>query len=992
MFMYRFHFVVRLFPALLLVATTGARSEDASGKTFAFQPHDRVAIIGNGLPDRMQHDGWLETLMQTQLKGKQVRFRNLGFSADTVDKAPRGPRPWRGGSLPKEVPGRRAYLKKVKADVIFTFFGYNESYTQTPAEFEQKLVNRVKALRELKPNGKSEPRIVLFSPIAFEDTGAPNLPDETDRNARLERITDATRRAAEKTGATFVDLFHPTRELFQTDHKTYTINGLYLNERGHRRIAEIAASALFGKPVEAQKSDGLTDLREAVKDKNWHWHQRYRATDGNDIWGTRSPRRYGKGQPSNSKVLLHELEMIDVMTANRDKVIWAAAHGRDIEPDDSNVPDPIEVESNLGNDRRARKQGSTDYQSPKETVKDIQVPEGYALNVFASEAMFPDFVNPVQMQVDTKGRIWAACWNTYPKWEPLKPMKDKLVILPDNDGDGVADEMKVFAHVNNPVGFEFWNGGVIVTSGPDLLFLKDTDGDDQADVRYPILTGLDTADTHHGANNLVMGPGGNIFWQSGVFMYHNYEHPWGKPLRTDLSAMYRFNPRRGTINVHAAIGPNPHGTSFDYWGYCYATDGASARIYQVRPEGDGFKMFKLMRRVLAPVPANAVLSSNHFPDEMQNQLLICGVIGSVQVKSCDLHRNGYEGREVGEVWGEPDKDIFKTEDKNVRTTDVVFGERGAMYLSDWHNPIIGHAENHIRDPNRDHEHGRIYRLTRKGAPLQEPVAIDGEPIPKLLENLKHPVNGVRHRTRVELSERSAQDVITATRHWIKPFDADDPKEAHHLLEALWLHQQFNAHNEALLNRLLKSEVDHARIAAEKVEHYWTIDSTEARATAQQAEAPDAQPTKVPAHLNGNAAKQYKLGAKVYARPTACISCHQPDGQGLGDTYPPLAGARWVEGDEERLTKLVLHGIWGPIEIDGKQYGPDRGVPPMTPFKSLLNDKELAAVLTYVRNSWGNTAPAVDAETVRRIREQTKDRATFWKPEELLEEHPFPKEK
>ena len=952
-----------------IVPSIAFAAEAGDPADFTFQKNDTVAIIGNGLPDRMQHDGWFETLMQSQLEGKQVRFRNLGFSGDTVNKAPRA----------KNVPSRKDYLKKVKPDVIFTFFGYNESYTHSPDDYKKQLAKKVKELRKLKPNGDSAPRIVLFSPIAFENLGDPNLPDGSKRNPKLTGITDATRRAAAETGATFVDLFTPTFQLFESSGKTYTINGLYLNERGHRRVAEIAASALFDRQVNA--GTGLSDLREAVKDKNWHWHQRYRATDSNDIWGSRAGLSY-KGI-SNKKVLQHELKMIDVMTANRDKVIWAAAKGRDIEPDDSNVPEPIQAKSNVSEPK---------YRSPKKTAERINIPDGYELNVFASEQMFPRLANPVQMQVDTQGRLWAACWNTYPKWEPGKEMDDKLMILPDHDGDGVADEAKVFAYVNNPLGFEFWNGGVLVTNGPDLLFLKDTNGDDKADVRYPILTGLDTADTHHGANNLILGPGGGIFWQSGVFMQHNYEHPWGKPLRTGASAMYRFDPRRHTINVHAGNSPNPHGTSFDYWGYFYANDGTSGKSYQVRPNNNGFKMHKLLDKEFRPVAANAVVSSTHFPDDMQNDFLICNVIGYLGVKNYDLHRDGYKNRKVGEVWGTPDQSMFRSQDKHVRPTDVVFGERGAMYVSDWHNTIIGHMQHHIRDPNRDKEHGRIYRLTRKGAPMQRPVAIDGEPIPKLLNNLKHPINGVRHRTRIELSERDRKDVIATAQRWSKRFDANDPKEAHHLLEALWLHQQFNVHNKDLLNRLLDSKVDHARIAAEKVKHYWTkVGSTEARSTVQAAETAEPEATEVPAHLSGKAARQFKLGAKVYARDGHCITCHQPDGQGLANTYPPLTGSQWATGDKQRLIKLTLHGLSGPIEVKGKMYKPSAGVPPMTPFKDLLNDKELAAVLTYVRNNWGNKASPVDADTVRRVREATKDQTGFFKPSELLQAHPLTEE-
>ncbi|NBP81319.1 hypothetical protein EBU58_11525, partial [bacterium] len=555
---------------------------------------------------------------------------------------------------------------------------------------------------------------------------------------------------------------------------------------------------------------------DAVTDKNWHWHNRYRATDGNDIWGGRSTLTFVDGQ-SNAEVLKHELVMLDVMTANRDPVIWAAAAGRSIKPDDSNVPPPVKVISNVGGGSKsssAAKEGSVEYLSPEESAAKINVPEGYQLNVFASEEMFEDFANPVQMQVDSKGRLWAACWNTYPKWEPLKEMNDALVILEDDDRDGVADRRKIFAHVHNPLGFEFWGGGVVVTSGPDLLFLKDTDGDDVADVRTILLQGLGTSDTHHAANNLIYGPDGGIYWQSGIFLVHNHETPWKQNLNIGQSGMYRFDPLTFAISPHAANSPNPHGTSFDYWGYCYANDGTGGRSYQVRPEGKGFKMHELLTKEFRPVAADEILSSEHFPDELQQDFLICNTIGFLGVKQYDLDREGDgEKRQFGEVWGTPGLELLNSEDRNFRPTDAIIGEDGALYVSDWQNVIIGHMQHNIRDPNRDHKHGRILRLTVKDRPLQQPVKIAGEPIEVLLENLKHPVNGVRHRSRVELSSRDSDAVIAATQRWMADFDPNDETEAHHLLEALWLHQQHNVKNEDLLQKLLASTVRHAAMAA-----------------------------------------------------------------------------------------------------------------------------------------------------------------------------------
>lgn len=795
---------------------------------FAFNKGETVAILGNGLADRMQHDGWMETLLQSQLGGQQIRFRNMSTSGDQPDSFPRS-----SGKV-----SMTAYLQHVKADVVFAFFGYNESFSGKADKYKKQLLDFVKKTRGSKANGRSFPRIVLFSPIAHEDLRTPNLPNGKEHNAQLEAFTKVTEDVAKETGVAFVDLFHPTLELFKTAKTPLTINGAHLSEDGNRQLAEVIAKALLGKQVSSSLAQ--KPLRQAVLDKDLHWWNRYHASDGNDIWGSRSTLTHANKVQTNADVLQHELTMLDVMTANRDGLVWARAQGREVKVDDSNVPAPIPVISNVGGGKRgsnAGKEGTLEYLDPDETLKSLALEKGFRANLFADEKRFPQLSNPVQLQVDTKGRMWAAVWPTYPKWEPLKPMNDALLILQDDDNDGRADRVTEFAKVQNPLGFEFWNGGVIVTCQSELLFLKDTDGDDKADTRITMLQGLDSSDTHHGANNLIYGPDGGIYWQSGVFMHHNHEHPWGPSLNTSASAMFRFDPRRFTIAEHARNAPNPHGISFDYWGYHYATDGTGGRAYQVRPDGAGFKMVELLKKEVRPVTASEIVSSTHFPESMQGDYLICNVIGFLGIKHYKLARNS----DNGTVWGEPAGDELtvttrnadgttKTDtsrgfllsgDKNFRPTDAIFGADGALYVADWQNVIIGHMQHNVRDPNRDHVHGRIYRITADGRPLQKPVAIAGQPIPALLENLKHPVDGVRQRTRVELSARNSDEVIAATQKWVKQFDPNKKEDAHPLLEALWLHQQHNVKNLALLDQLLKSPEPHARIAAATVQHFWT---------------------------------------------------------------------------------------------------------------------------------------------------------------------------
>lgn len=164
--------------------------------------------------------------------------------------------------------------------------------------------------------------------------------------------------------------------------------------------------------------------------------------------------------------------------------------------------------------------------------------------------------------------------------------------------------------------------------------------------------------------------------------------------------------------------------------------------------------------------------------------------------------------------------LLMSGDKNFRPSDAIFAPDGSLYFSDWQNVIIGHMQHNVRDPNRDHSHGRIYRLTAIDRPLQKPVSIAGQPIRVLLDNLTSPIDGIRHRTRIELSARDSKEVIAATTEWIKQFDPSKKEDAHHLLEALWLHQQHNVKNFDLLQQLLNSPQPHARVAAKTVQHFW----------------------------------------------------------------------------------------------------------------------------------------------------------------------------
>ena len=216
-----------------------------------------------------------------------------------------------------------------------------------------------------------------------------------------------------------------------------------------------------------------------------------------------------------------------------------------------------------------------------EAIGKMTVAKGMKVNLFASEKQFPALAKPVQMAFDARGRLWVAAWPSYPHWKPKEEMNDKILILDDTDGDGRADKMTVFADkLHCPTGFALVNGGVLVAQAPDVLFLKDTDGDDKADERTRVLSGIDSADTHHTANSFQLDPGGALYWQEGTFHHTQVETPYGPPVRLANAGVHRYEPKSQKFEIYVTYGfANPHGHVFDRWGQDVVIDGTGADPY-----------------------------------------------------------------------------------------------------------------------------------------------------------------------------------------------------------------------------------------------------------------------------------------------------------------------------------------------------------------------------------------------------------------------------
>ncbi len=792
----------------LLVLTTPLLA--TAGPALELKKGDHVCIVGNTLADRMQHHGWLETLLYARHPQQDLVVRNLGFAADELTQRMRSA----NFGSPDE------WLTATQADVVFAFFGYNESFGAAAGldRFKKDLDTYVKHITGKNFSGKGNARIVLFSPIAHEDLHDRNLPDGKANNERLKLYTAAMAEVAKANNVPFVDLFTPTLAYYPKADKPLTINGIHLNEHGDQIVAGIIDEALFGK-VAQRDPVALEKLRAAVLDKAWYWFERYRVVDGYSVFGGRADLRFVDGQ-TNRVVMDRELKVLEVMTANRDQRVWAVAKGGDLKVDDNNTPPFIPVKTNKPGPLNG---GKHLFLDGEESIKKMTVGKGLKVNLFASEKEFPELTNAVQMTFDPQGRLWVAVWPTYPHWKPKEEMNDKILILEDTKGTGKADKCTVFADgLHCPTGFEFCNGGVLVAQAPDIMFLKDTKGTGKADLRVRVLSGMDSADTHHTSNSFTRDPAGGIYWQEGTFHRTQVETPYGPPQRCADAGVYRYEPRTQNFDVYVTYGfANPHGHIFDRWGQDIVVDGTGAQPYHAALfSGHLDYPFKhahppqVYQQRTRPCAGIEILSSRHFPPEFQGNLLVTNVIGFQGILRYKLEAKG------GSIVGTEQEPLLSSSDPNFRPSDVKVGPDGAVYFTDWHNPIIGHMQHNLRDPSRDREHGRIYRITYDGRDLLKPVKIAGEPVAKLLDLLKEPEDRVRYRARIELDTRPSDEVIPLAGKWLAALDKKDADYEHHALEILWLHQAHNVVNVDLLKQALASSDFKARAAATRVLCYW----------------------------------------------------------------------------------------------------------------------------------------------------------------------------
>jgi len=465
--------------------------------------------------------------------------------------------------------------------------------------------------------------------------------------------------------------------------------------------------------------------------------------------------------------------------------------------------------------------------APLETVRREQasftLAAGYEINCFASEK--DGIANPVTMRWDARGRLWVLCAQSYPQLFPSHSANDKLIILEDNDGDGVADKSTVFVDgLNMPMGLALGDGGVYIGEGTDLIHLRDTDGDDKADTRRVVFTGFGTGDTHQNLNSFTWTPGGELLFNQGLHCFSRVETPWGIK-RLDEDGSWRFRPKRLQLHSYNGTIPsaNPWGFAIGNWGEPFIKSNGSeigelipVLVQNARRVGQG-------RNVIGRTPTKSMIAeivdSPHFPDDIQGNFLIAGYkTRTIERMTLEPHGAGHRTSTKSGAGPTTVEAFLACADVSFRPVDIETGPDGAIYIADWYNPVITHYQRSYRHPDRDDEHGRIWRVTATGRPLLKKPTLTGLSTPQLVKRLESPVRWERRMVRQILRDVDTDDLVASVHAWLQ---ADERIGDHEIFKALSVLESKEHVDEALLRRLLSVKDHRGRAYAARVVGRWS---------------------------------------------------------------------------------------------------------------------------------------------------------------------------
>ncbi len=443
--------------------------------------------------------------------------------------------------------------------------------------------------------------------------------------------------------------------------------------------------------------------------------------------------------------------------------------------------------------------------SPQEALKHVVTMPGFEVKIAAHE---PQIRKSLAMNWDQRGRLWLAESIDYPnELQPEGKGRDTIRICEDTNRDGVMDKFTVFAdNLSIPTSLTFAYGGVVVYQAPHTLFLKDTDGDDKADVREVLFTGWSTGDTHAGPSNLVYGHDG---WLYGMVGYSGFSGEIAGEKRNFRTGFHRFKLAAPAAGKHV-----PTVTQFEFlrnnnnntWGVAFSEEGVlfgstanrNPSVYLGIPNRYYERVTGWSSTVLAPIAnhhyfmpimdhvrqvdqhhgytaaaGHALYTARLFPKEWWNCTAFVTegtghLVGTFLIRPDGTGGAGFKSQN--------DWNLIASDDEWCAPIMAEVGPDGAVWVIDWYNYIVQHNPtpagfktgkgNAYETELRDKKHCRIYRVLPAASravsgPTSSLASLDQNKPDQLLAALTSDNLFWRRHAQRLLIERGNKDVVPA---------------------------------------------------------------------------------------------------------------------------------------------------------------------------------------------------------------------------------------
>jgi len=994
--------------------------------TFLPEPGEVVVMIGQENFVREHKAGSLESRLMAGFPQAGLRFRSMAWEADTVYEQ------WRD----LHFGGWKEQLQTAEAGILIIQFGQMEVFDGVERLPEFKAAYH----RLLDEFSVQTRRCVLVSPMPFEKPLASHAPDLTLRNPDVVAYADAVREIARERQAVFVDLVGPLSRR-PGNAGRLTEDGIHLAPEGLEVVGGIVAQQLG---VAEFENSSLDVLKPIIAAKNRLWFDAWRPANWSFAYGDRVSQLFGSaagGLPSlhgSFKQRRPMIERFDDVIARLVKgeaveipPLYSMSEARvspvaltpeeqleTFEPDDGyqvnlfaseeqDVVNPIQIAW----DERGRLYVACSPAYPQSLAS---MPASDYVVVLEDDDhdgkadrhwRFAEGLNMVQGLEPGPDGLYVCDF-------------DQLVYLKDVDGDDRADERHILFsgfgvgdthQLINSISYGM-DGSLWFTQGLHAMSLVESPWGikrlDRAAVwrLRPRTLRLDGffGGGMAGANcwGVVYDDFGQVFHKTGD-RPHGYwtvpgmvrgASPMGSGSRELANQSYANSPEQ-YHSVGAIFETSPKTTSID------------------------------------------IVGTQAMPDEIQGTALIGGYFGSV----VELHRleddgAGFKTTQLPRV--------LRSSNNAFRPVDVSMGPDGAMYLADWYNQVIGHYQASYADPKRDKHHGRIWRLSStRHEPVRQPD-LAGMSHSQLLDQLKSSERWTRYQAKRLLYYGSSELVIAAADRWLEANGSELKQNGQLLIELAGVYQAHETPRPVVVDGMLSSDDFRVRAYGARVAGEWAHRVEESPKWLRQAVHDDhvrvrleavvacsylgaeegvSIATEVLWHpsdrfldyalrqsvraLQSGWMDSWRKGTLKLARQAqadylkdlvgnppqppsqgqvlfemACMPCHQPDGKGLAGVYPSLADSDRVQGSPDALIRIVLHGLEGPIQVNGVPF--QSTVPAQMPSFAGLPDDQLAALLTYLRGAFGNDAGDISADAISRIRAATRERQKPWTFEEL----------